>query len=435
MHIKIALLWLVGFFATGSAFGQFGDVVDRAGSSAKSRVNTNANKGIDKGLDKAEKGVKDKVKKKPEPAKATSSSDQANESPKGNAKSVRTSEEAPAPPTAKAPAPTSLRVAADLKAYAGYDFIPGNKILFDDDFRTDTEGGSAQHWDLLSGQATLSKAGDGLALKITDGSPGKVTPLLKEKNYLPDEFTLEYDYYQAAEGPGPTVWFEGKKGKDVITCRADRTGASMTYQANDQVRTLGGKLPEALQTSFTNRWHHVAFIAKDKSLKLYIDQFRVITAPQNKAEPKRLVFGGTGNQANPIMFRNVRISEGGGDSEFIGDKLKKGKYISYGISFEPKRSLIRPESMGELTAIVRYLTDTPKARFEIGSYSDSDGSDEITLKLSEARANAVKNQLVSMGVDASRLTSKGYGKAKPIAKNTTFEGKAQNRRIEFVKMK
>ena len=71
---------------------------------------------------------------------------------------------------------------------------------------------------------------------------------------------------------------------------------------------------------------------------------------------------------------------------------------------------------------------------EVGGFTDSDGDDTANLKLSQARADAVKSQLVSLGIEANRLIARGYGEAKPIGDNATFEGKANNRRVEFVKM-
>ncbi len=134
-----------------------------------------------------------------------------------------------------------------------------------------------------------------------------------------------------------------------------------------------------------------------------------------------------------MIFKNVRLAEGGG-ANLIAAKFGEGKYISHGINFDVNKAVIKPESMGELTAIQKFLTENSGSKFEIGGHTDSDGSDASNLALSQKRADAMKAQLVSMGVDIGRLITKGYGKTKPIADNATFEGKAQNRRVEFNKL-
>jgi outer membrane protein OmpA-like peptidoglycan-associated protein len=89
--------------------------------------------------------------------------------------------------------------------------------------------------------------------------------------------------------------------------------------------------------------------------------------------------------------------------------------------------------MGTFNQIKRIMTDNPELTFEIGGHTDNTGTAPHNLTLSQQRADAVKTQLVTMGIDATRLTTKGYGDTKPIASNATPEGKANNRRVEFVR--
>jgi outer membrane protein OmpA-like peptidoglycan-associated protein len=95
---------------------------------------------------------------------------------------------------------------------------------------------------------------------------------------------------------------------------------------------------------------------------------------------------------------------------------------------------IKPPSMGTLSQIAKLLKDNPALKLEVGGHTDADGDAAKNLTLSQARADAVKQALVDAGIDAARLTTKGYGATKPVDVNTTLEGKANNRRVEFTKI-
>ena len=136
----------------------------------------------------------------------------------------------------------------------------------------------------------------------------------------------------------------------------------------------------------------------------------------------------TGHQ---LFIRNVRIAEGGADP--YKQLMTDGKLITHGITFDVAKATIKPESYGTLNTIVSIMKDNAAVKFEIGGHSDSDGDDASNLKLSQSRADAVRDKLISMGIDATRLTAKGYGESKPLVPNSSPENKANNRRVEFVK--
>jgi outer membrane protein OmpA-like peptidoglycan-associated protein len=171
---------------------------------------------------------------------------------------------------------------------------------------------------------------------------------------------------------------------------------------------------------------------KNTQLKVYIDQYRALTVPDMKTSADSFQIMGIGDHKTPLTFTNFRVASGG-NQNMIGQKFTDAKIITYGINFDIDKSTLRPESMGTFNQIKRIMSDNPDLNFEIGGHTDNTGTAPHNLSLSQQRADAVKAQLVSMGIDGARLSTKGYGDTKPIAPNTTPEGKANNRRVEFVR--
>jgi len=105
------------------------------------------------------------------------------------------------------------------------------------------------------------------------------------------------------------------------------------------------------------------------------------------------------------------------------------------IFFDYDRSTLKPESYPELNRTIEFLKNNPKVEIEVAGHTDNMGSDEFNLRLSKARAKTVADYLTSNGVDISRISSKGFGESNPVAFNTTDEGRARNRRVEFKVLK
>jgi OmpA-OmpF porin, OOP family len=101
------------------------------------------------------------------------------------------------------------------------------------------------------------------------------------------------------------------------------------------------------------------------------------------------------------------------------------------ILFDTGKSSIKAQSAAVLGDIIKILNEYPNSKFTVEGHADSVGSDANNQKLSDARANSVKEYLVENGVNASRLSSIGYGESKPIDSNTTSKGRANNRRVEI----
>ena len=151
----------------------------------------------------------------------------------------------------------------------------------------------------------------------------------------------------------------------------------------------------------------------------------------NAMAPKWLTINGTNANQRLFFVKNVRIAKG---AVPLYDRVaSEGRIITYGITFDVGKAVIKPESMGEINRIVQLMNDDPSLRFEVQGHTDNTGNAALNQTLSEQRAQAIVNKLVEMGIGADRLTAVGKGQSAPLADNSTDEGRAKNRRVEFVK--
>jgi len=313
---------------------------------------------------------------------------------------------------------------AQLKTYQNYDFVPGNKIIFEDNFIDDQDGEFPAHWKLVSGQGVINKIEGEPAFVLTEGNYAVVAPRIKSPTYLGAAFTIELDFLVQEGGDyGINFFLKPNNDEENRSVHFGKSEVSSNFPNGGLTGTYPGD-----QENFNGTWHHAALVFKNNQVKCYLDQYRVLVIPDADFTPVAVTFGGIAE----IRFKNVRIADGGGMNML--DKLATdGKIVTHGITFDVNKATIKPESMGTLNAIVKLMNDKQDLKFEVGGHTDSDGEDAYNMKLSQQRADAVKTQLTKMGVDASRLTAKGYGESKPLNDNSTPENKANNRRVEFVK--
>ncbi len=320
---------------------------------------------------------------------------------------------------------------SSYKSYNNYDFIGGEKIIFEDDFRSDQDGEFPSHWDLQSGQAVVNKVMDVPALAIIEGNYGKVFPHVTNKQYLPEAFTIELDHMMQSvnKAYGIVLFLVNAAGKEAALTINDNT-INYTFSS----RNLSAQLPDDIRTKkYLDKWNHIAVAYRNNQMKVYLNQFRVLVVPGIDFVPVSLKIGGIGSQKSPILLTSIKIAEGGG-MNMLQKLTTDGRIVIHGIKFDYNKATIKPESMGVINELVKMMKENQNAKFEIQGHTDSDGNDDYNMKLSQQRAEAVKSMLVEMGIEVSRLSAKGYGESKPISDNNTPEGKANNRRVEFVKM-
>lgn len=323
-----------------------------------------------------------------------------------------------------------------ITAYKNYDFVPGDKIIFQPDLSTEADAELPARFTIKKGTAEIQSYDGEKVLHLQPNASTAVEPLMSTTHYLPEQFTLEFDVMYENDDSYFRYSSDFRIGFSAMGDQNYYNGGVYSFVINNVSQCSFGKtgtqyFPDGLQKSFGagNTWHHIAIYVRKNIGKAYIDQYRVCatnTLPTgaDKVYIKADRYG--------IKIKNFRLAAGGDDKyqKIVTD----GKFITHGILFDVNKSSIKPESMGALNEIVKLMKAHNDLKFEIDGHTDSDGNADLNMKLSKERADAVKSKLVKMGIDDARLSTKGFGATKPIDKNDTPEGKANNRRVEFIKI-
>ena len=430
---KIVLLMSVLLLVGSTANAQ--NILQRLGEKAKEAAEQNIGNKVEKGVNDV---LDSKVGKKDKKAK------------KGK---TEVAEEAGAETAAK-PAPVK-QVATE---YAKSDFVPGDEIFFDDDFAGERLGEFASRWELLDGYAEVASVEGRKVLAFTDDGVGTVIPLMKDKlAFLPDVFTVEYDLYvapvsdDASDSKIEISLCFGRKGQDYdsggeignvrffYTEEGDGSLNWLIYKPNSDSSTDGTK-DLGLSQSFSSyngkdnplkagQWNHFAFSFNKRAFKGYINGQRIISIPSAAAPAYVMVRSAAKYRYSGIS--NFRMAKG---AVPLYDRLASdGKIVTYAITFETGKADLKPESMVEILRISKLMQENPGLEFEVQGHCDNTGSDKVNDPLSQKRAEAIVTALVEQGIAESRLTPVGKGSHVPIASNSTDEGRARNRRVEFVK--
>ncbi len=376
--------------------------------------------------------LKDKLKQKAE-EKASEKLDATLEGEETPADSAAADSTAPAAPAGEATpgAAAGTAPAEAMALYTKYDFIPGDKVIFYDDLSGEEVGEFPSRWNLDNGVFEVVRRGDRNFIMCTD--EGTILPRVAP-GPLPPRYTVEVDF--VSKGPD-------SKGHWFFIQWVDAEGQQigefgMTDNIHTALRILEKDLADkALPAYLTPGIHTMRVMATQRTVKCYIDHERVANVPAVEGfAPVALrvrMDPYTDEPDNPMLLGGYRFAEGG---KTLKDQLAEtGRIVTHGILFDSGSAKIRAESYKTLADISQLLADDAVLRLSIEGHTDSDGSDASNLTLSQQRAEAVRAWLIDSGkIAAGRLESKGWGESKPIDTNNTPEGKANNRRVELVKL-
>ena len=409
--MKITSITLALLLAGTFAHGQFGNILDKAKKKAE---------------EKANKTVDDATKGKTE----------------GTSEESKTSDEsASGKPDDNKP--------TGIKVYSKFDFVPGEKIVVMEDFMQDAIGDFPDKWNTNSSGETVT----------IEGKPGHWLRINKQGVFmpefidsLPDNFTFEFDllcdnpgqawsYYTSiltlAERDHPESW-QSADNRFTFTVAPYPDGNSSSV-----IERRKAGVSEASTSAQTKKFSdktkpvHVAVWRQKERVRVYFDEEKTWDLPKamtKDAKYNAVVYWlqGAKEGANYYMS-NLRLAVGAPDTR--NKLLTEGKWVTHGILFDVNSANIKAESYGTMKEIANVLKENAEVKVKIIGHTDADGEDKSNMDLSKRRAASVKEMLAKeFSIDESRMETDGMGESKPVDKNTTPEGKANNRRVEFVKM-
>ena len=304
-------------------------------------------------------------------------------------------------------------------------------------------------WDLVSGEECEIITLNGEQVIKLSGWYSIISPLMKEADYLPEDFTIEFDVwsndrYGSSNNDHIDLLLGSAETEEIVVVNLNpafnespEEGAQsdISYSFRSPAGDIrGGSAKGEFLTPLIqpDSWLHVAASFNKRAFKYYVNGVRMINLP-NVMRPTRMALRSVSNceEKDRFYLKNIRMAKG---AVPLYDRLmSEGKIVTYAITFETGKADLKPESMVEIHRVARLMKDNPGLEFEVQGHCDATGSDKVNDPLSQKRAEAIVAALVEEGIAQARLTAVGKGSHQPIASNSTEEGRAKNRRVEFVK--
>jgi len=334
------------------------------------------------------------------------------------------------------------------------DFVAGTKVIATENFSQDAIGDFPVNWSTnSSGEVVTFDSEETRWLKLNDKgnySPNHITK-------LPENFTFEFDLYATENFSFYSTWFnivftESKKKSDytkwaefkrgtegiLVGLHPQVAGGNAEGISAFELHSSGNEVikNEVLLTAFNknNSTAKVQFWRQKNRLRMYVNGNKIWDLPNafQEANYNNIVFyiSGYHEKSDKYYISNLRLAEAGADTRH--KLIETGTYSTNEILFDTNKSTIKSSSANVLLELGKALSENSKVNVAIIGHTDSDGKDTENQKLSEQRAESVKNYLIkNFNIDSNRMTTSGKGETVPIANNKTEEGKKQNRRVEF----
>ena len=420
------IIWIALALLPFTTSAQLGGLMNRAKTKINQRINNKTDKEMDRVLDEVEG-------KETMPA-------------------VETTEQK----TTKQTSETTT-----VRGYSKFDFVPGERIIYAEDFAQDAIGELPLTWNSSGkGEVMTLESQKGKWLRIFENT----TYLSGNQKKFGENYTIEFDlmfYFEPkVKGyvlPGWQVGLlsSGEKdatGNEFLKEQAEFNNTevhfgygsyALAYLESKEAkrstfRSDKMELGEVLPT-FNKIVHYSVQVQKTR-FRLWIDDKKVFDIPRainTKDTMNQLYFHLEGSNYKEeeigLFLSNIKIATGLPDTRH--KLVEEGKFSTTGILFDVNAATIKPESNGVLKEIADAIKSNTGIKIKIIGHTDSDGSDADNLELSRRRAEAVKEALVKeWNIDAAALQTDGKGEGEPVSDNKTKEGKAQNRRVEFVKL-
>jgi outer membrane protein OmpA-like peptidoglycan-associated protein len=329
------------------------------------------------------------------------------------------------------------------KAWANYDFIPGERVLFTEDFASDRVGNFPRRLEFIGGNMEIVETSGVRYLRASSGSRLAV----KLPETLPQRFTVEFDITVPANWES-LLFFSGEGVRDLNAaptgaCCYVPTAAVFIDPANVGLRRDESHNTKPAQRAIGDllgsggregKLMRIRLHVDGNYVKLYLNETRVANVP-NLEIPRtdKLYFDLNAQEDVPMLLGNLSINAGG--REIYEALMAEGRIVTRGILFDTGSDRLRPESTPTLKEIGEILKEHPDLRIRIEGHTDNVGQATSNQTLSEKRAAAVKAFLeTEYKIKGDRLEAQGFGDTKPDAKNDTPEGRQSNRRVELVKL-